>query len=69
MAGTTKWFDPTKGFGFVSVEGGPRTCSCNVSVLERGGIPTLAPGQRVTMDVAEGRAQSRGGDDPARRVA
>jgi CspA family cold shock protein len=55
MAGTTKWFDPTKGFGFVSVEGGTQDVFVHVSVLERGGIPTLAPGQRVTMDVAEGR--------------
>lgn len=55
MAGTTKWFDPTKGFGFVSVEGGNQDVFVHVSVLERGGIPTLAPGQRVTMDVAEGR--------------
>jgi len=55
MAGTTKWFDPAKGFGFVSVEGGTQDVFVHVSVLERGGIPTLAPGQRVTMDVAEGR--------------
>jgi cold shock protein len=55
MAGTTKWFDPTKGFGFVSIEGGNQDVFVHVSVLERGGIPTLAPGQRVTMDVAEGR--------------
>ena len=55
MAGTTKWFDPAKGFGFVSVEGGNQDVFVHVSVLERGGIPTLAPGQRVTMDVAEGR--------------
>ena len=55
MAGTTKWFDPVKGFGFVSVEGGSQAVFVHVSVLERGGIPTLAPGQRVTMDVAEGR--------------
>ena len=55
MAGTTKWFDPVKGFGFVSVDGGNQDVFVHVSVLERGGIPTLAPGQRVTMDVAEGR--------------
>ena len=55
MAGTTKWFDPAKGFGFVSIEGGNQDVFVHVSVLERGGIPTLAPGQRVTMDVAEGR--------------
>lgn len=55
MAGTTKWYDPNKGFGFVSVQGGGRDVFVHVSVLERGGLATLEPGQRVTMDVAEGR--------------
>jgi cold shock protein len=55
MAGTTKWYDPNKGFGFVSVQGGGRDVFVHVSVLERGGLSTLEPGQRVTMDVAEGR--------------
>ena len=55
VSGTTKWYDPAKGFGFVNVEGGTQDVFVHVSVLERGGIPTLAPGQRVTMDVVEGR--------------
>jgi CspA family cold shock protein len=55
MSGTTKWFDPAKGFGFVSVDGATQDVFVHVSVLERGGISTLAPGQRVMMDVAEGR--------------
>jgi cold shock protein len=55
MAGTTKWFDPTKGFGFVSVQEGGQDVFVHVSVLQRGGLATLEPGQRVTMDVAQGR--------------
>lgn len=55
MAGTTKWYDPGKGFGFVSVQGGGQDVFVHVSVLQKGGISALAPGQRVTMDVAEGR--------------
>jgi CspA family cold shock protein len=55
MAGTTKWYDPNKGFGFVSVQGGGKDVFVHVSVLERGGLSTLEPGQRVSMDVAEGR--------------
>ena len=55
MIGTTKWYDPGKGFGFVSVEGRGQDVFVHASVLQKGGITSLAPGQRVTMDVAEGR--------------
>jgi cold shock protein len=55
MAGTTKWYDPGKGFGFVSVAGRGQDVFVHASVLQKGGISSLAPGQRVTMDVAEGR--------------
>ncbi|HUK58443.1 MAG TPA: cold-shock protein [Stellaceae bacterium] len=55
MIGTTKWYDPGKGFGFVSVDGRGQDVFVHASVLQKGGITSLAPGQRVTMDVAEGR--------------
>ncbi len=55
MIGTTKWYDPGKGFGFVSVEGKGQDVFVHASVLQKGGIASLAPGQRVAMDVAEGR--------------
>jgi len=55
MAGTTKWYDAGRGFGFVTVNGGGQDVFVHASVLQRGGIDALAPGQRVTMDVAAGR--------------
>ncbi len=55
MVGTTKWYDPGKGFGFVSVDGQGQDVFVHASVLQKGGIASLAPGQRVAMDVAEGR--------------
>lgn len=55
MDGTTKWYDPGRGFGFVSVNGGGQDVFVHATVLQRGGIESLAPGQRVTMDVAAGR--------------
>ena len=55
MIGTTKWYDPGKGFGFVSVEGRGQDVFVHASVLQKGGLSSLAPGQRVAMDVAEGR--------------
>jgi CspA family cold shock protein len=55
MTGTMKWYNPDKGFGFAVVEGGGKDVFVHASVLQRAGLQTLAEGQRVTMDVAEGR--------------
>lgn len=55
MTGTMKWYNPEKGFGFAVVEGGGKDVFVHASVLQRAGLATLAEGQRVTMDVAEGR--------------
>ena len=55
MSGTTKWYDPARGFGFVTTDGGGQDVFVHASVLQRAGIDALMPGQRVTMDVAAGR--------------
>ena len=54
-AGTVKWFNVQKGFGFIVREGGGKDAFVHASVLERSGIPTLNEGQRVLIDIAEGR--------------
>jgi len=53
--GTVKWFNAQKGFGFIVREGGGKDAFVHASVLERSGIGTLAEGQRVLIDIAEGR--------------
>ncbi|QYK42757.1 MAG: cold-shock protein [Paracoccaceae bacterium] len=53
--GTVKWFNATKGFGFIAPEGGSRDVFVHVSALERAGIRELADGQAVTFDVERGR--------------
>jgi CspA family cold shock protein len=55
MTGTVKWYSPEKRFGFVAVEGGRGEVFVHATALQRSGIATLAEGQRVAMDVAEGR--------------
>jgi CspA family cold shock protein len=55
MTGTVKWYNPEKGFGFVQMDDGGKDVFVHASVLQRAGLQTLAEGQRVTMDVAEGR--------------
>jgi cold shock protein len=53
--GTVKWFNPQKGFGFIVREGGGKDAFVHASVLERSGIANLIEGQRVVIDIAEGR--------------
>jgi cold shock protein len=53
--GTVKWFNAQKGFGFIVREGGGKDAFVHASVLERSGISNLTEGQRVLVDIAEGR--------------
>ena len=50
-AGTVKFFNATKGFGFISPEGGGKDVFVHASALEQAGIRSLAEGQRVTFDI------------------
>ena len=54
MRGTVKWFNAAKGFGFVVVPEGGKDVFVHVSVLEQEGIGSLAEGQSVVMQVAQG---------------
>ena len=54
-AGTVKWFNAQKGFGFIVRDEGGKDAFVHASALERSGVGTLNEGQRVVMDVAEGR--------------
>jgi CspA family cold shock protein len=53
VAGTVKWFNGEKGFGFVTGDDGGKDVFVHVSVLERSRLPPLNEGQRVTMRVVE----------------
>jgi CspA family cold shock protein len=53
--GTVKWFNTTKGFGFIAPEGGSRDVFVHATALERAGIRALDHGQQVTFDVESGR--------------
>jgi CspA family cold shock protein len=53
--GTVKWFNATKGFGFIQPERGSKDIFVHASALERAGISRLDDGQKVTFDVETGR--------------
>ena len=53
--GTVKWFNNTKGFGFIAPEGGSKDVFVHISAVERAGLRELPDGQAVTFDVEKGR--------------
>jgi CspA family cold shock protein len=53
--GTVKWYNTSKGFGFVAPEDGGKDVFVHASALRRAGITELAEGQRVTMQVTQGQ--------------
>ena len=53
--GTVKWYNATKGFGFIAADRGGKDIFVHASALERAGIMGLAEGQRVAVDVADGQ--------------
>jgi CspA family cold shock protein len=53
--GTVKWFNPERGYGFITRNGGAKDVFVHVSALERSGITALDEGQPVVVDVVEGR--------------
>ena len=53
--GTVKWFNPTKGFGFIEPDDGGKDAFVHISAVERAGLPGLREGQKVQFDIVPGR--------------
>lgn len=53
--GTVKWFNATKGFGFIQPDGGAKDVFVHISAVERSGLTGLADGQKVTFDLQTSR--------------
>jgi cold shock protein len=56
--GTVKWFNPSKGFGFIQPDGGGADVFVHISAVERAGLNTLNEGQKVSFE--EERDPKRG---------
>lgn len=53
--GTVKWFNATKGFGFIAPDTGGKDVFVHISAVERAGLTGLKDDQKVTFDVEAGR--------------
>ena len=54
--GTVKWFNTTKGFGFIEPEEGGKDVFVHISAVERSGMKALAENQKISYELQDGRA-------------
>ena len=55
--GKIKWFNPTKGYGFIENDAGGKDVFLHVSALEQAGIDTLEEGQAVSFEIGDNRGR------------
>ena len=63
--GTVKWFNPTKGYGFIEPEDGGNDAFVHISAVEQAGLRTLQEGQKVSYELTAGQ----NGKDSAENLA
>ena len=54
-SGTVKWFNTTKGYGFIQPDDGSKDAFFHISAVERAGLSSLREGQKVEFDLVPGR--------------
>ncbi len=57
QTGTVKWFNPTKGFGFIVPDDGGKDVFVHISAVEKAGLKTLNEGQKVEFELQENRGK------------
>ena len=55
--GKIKWFNPTKGYGFIENDAGGKDVFLHVSALEQAGIDSLEEGEAVSFEIGENRGK------------
>jgi cold shock protein len=55
MQGTVKFFNPTKGFGFIAPDDGSKDVFVHISALQGSGLATLSENQKVSFDTEQGK--------------
>jgi len=54
-SGTVKWFNATKGYGFIQPDDGSKDVFVHISALERAGLRSLNEGQKISYDIERGQ--------------
>ncbi|KQV66206.1 cold-shock protein [Rhizobium sp. Root1220] len=65
-SGTVKWFDSTKGFGFIQPDDGAADVFVHISAVERAGMRGLADGQKITYDLVRDQKSGKNSADNLR---
>src|SRR6266576_3388816 len=55
--GTVKWFNPTKGYGFIQPDGGGKDVFLHISAVEKAGLSNLNEGAKVSYEVVANRGK------------
>ena len=57
-SGTVKWFNPTKGYGFIAPDGGGGDVFVHISAVEKAGLSSLNENQKVEFEIVSNRGKS-----------
>jgi CspA family cold shock protein len=60
--GTVKWFNATKGYGFIQPDGGGKDVFVHISAVEKAGFSSLAEGAKVSYEVVSDRGKESAGN-------
>ncbi|WP_428662467.1 cold-shock protein [Reyranella sp.] len=66
--GTVKWFNATKGFGFIQPDNGGKDAFVHISAIERAGLGTLSEGQKVEFELVTDRRSGKQSADNLKAV-
>ena len=64
--GTVKWFNATKGFGFIQPDTGGSDVFVHISAVERSGLRALVDGQKIRYDIVQDRKSGKSSADNLR---